>query len=60
MEIKNLKELQLKEYAITQPEVETLLNYLGQRPWVEVNDLMVILLRKINPANQPGAPVVSP
>ena len=41
MEIKNLKELQLKEYAITQPEVETLLNYLGQRPWVEVNDLMV-------------------
>jgi len=60
MENGNLKELQVPGFTITQPEVETLLNYLGQRPWVEVNDLMVILLRKINPANQPGAPVVSP
>ncbi len=41
-------EIKIVGYAITREDVEKLLDYLGQRPWLEVNELMVMLLKKVN------------
>lgn len=38
-------------YFLKNNEMEALLNYLSYKPWIEVNDVLQMLLQKVKPTN---------